>query len=156
MSRIKKILLGILILFIGIQFIHPARNNSGQVLATDIAKTISIPENVLALLRAACYDCHSNNTNYPWYATVQPVDWFLARHIKNGKKELNFSEFGTYSIRRQKSKLKSIASQVKDGDMPLTSYAIIHKTARLSKEEKAAIKDWALHAKESIEQNHRL
>ncbi|KEQ30434.1 cytochrome C [Pedobacter antarcticus 4BY] len=151
MSRTKKILLVILILFIGIQLIHPVRNISGQVSLNDISKTISIPENVRPLLRTACYDCHSDNTDYPWYATIQPVGWFLASHIKDGKKELNFSEFGSYSTRRQKSKLKSIASQINDGEMPLSSYTFIHRNAKLSKEQKAAIMDWAVKAEEGLE-----
>lgn len=149
----KKIGLGALILLIGIQLIQPARNENGQALPTDISKTVFIPENVKSLLQAACYDCHSNNTNYPWYANIQPMGWLLANHIMDGKKELNFSEFGTYSDRRQLSKLKSIASQVKDDEMPLASYTMLHKNARLTKEQKALIIDWALNAKDSLEQD---
>ncbi|MEJ5962966.1 heme-binding domain-containing protein [Pedobacter immunditicola] len=151
MSRIKKVLLVILIVFIGIQLIQPARNESGQELSTDISKTVSIPSNVGALLKTACYDCHSNNTNYPWYAKIQPGEWWLASHIKNGKKELNFSEFGAYSSRRQQSKLKSIASQVEDGKMPLASYEFLHKNARLTNEQKGLIIHWALQTKDKLE-----
>jgi len=151
MSRLKKVLLVILIVFIGIQLIQPARNNSGQELSTDISKTISIPSNVGALLKTACYDCHSNNTNYPWYAKIQPGGWWLASHIQNGKKELNFSEFGAYSSRRQQSKLKSISSQLEDGEMPLASYAFLHKNARLTKEQKELIIDWALQTRDKLE-----
>ena len=152
MSRMKKIGLAVLILLIGIQLIQPARNSSGQVPATDISKTVFIPENVKSLFQTACNDCHSNNTNYPWYANIQPMGWLLANHIKDGKAELNFNEFGSYSQRRQQSKLKSIASQVKDDEMPLASYAFLHKNARLTKEQKALIIDWALNAKDSLEQ----
>jgi hypothetical protein len=150
MSRVKEIGLGVLIVVIGVQLIQPARNSSGQVPATDIAKTFSIPGSVQPLLQTACYDCHSNNTHYPWYAGLQPAGWLLARHIKNGKKELNFSEFGAYSTRRQQSKLKSIASQVKDEEMPLASYALLHKNARLTNEQKTLIVDWALQTKDSL------
>ncbi|WP_173820176.1 heme-binding domain-containing protein, partial [Niastella vici] len=94
MSPIKKMLLGVLIVFVVIQFIQPARNKNGQVLAADISKMYSLPENVQATLKTACYDCHSNNTQYPWYVNIQPAGWMLARHIKQGKAELNFSEFG--------------------------------------------------------------
>ena len=155
MSRMKKIGLAVLIVLIGIQFIQPARNENGQALHTDISKTVFIPGNVKSLLQTACNDCHSNNTNYPWYANIQPMGWLLANHIKDGKAELNFSEFGSYSQRRQQSKLKSIASQVKDDEMPLASYAFLHKNARLTKEQKALIIDWALQAKDSLEQNKR-
>lgn len=152
MSRMKKIGLAVLVVITGIQFIQPARNENGQVLPTDISKTFSIPGNVQSLLQTACYDCHSNNTNYPWYANIQPMGWLLANHIKDGKAELNFNEFGSYSQRRQQSKLKSIASQIKDDEMPLASYTMLHKNAKLTKEEKALIIDWALNAKDSLEQ----
>ena len=153
MRRTKKIGLVILIALIGIQFIQPGRNGSEQVLPTDISKTVSIPRSVQSLLQSACYDCHSNNTYYPWYTYVQPIGWMLSNHIQKGKKDLNFSEFGAYSDRQQQSKLKSIASQIEDDEMPLASYTFLHKSARLIKEQKALIVDWALNAKDSIEQN---
>ena len=151
MRILKKILLVLLIVFIAIQFIQPARNTNGQVLPTDISKTVYVPENVQQILRTSCYDCHSNNTNYPWYNYVQPTAWILANHIKHGKKDLNFSEFGSYPIRRQQSKFKSIISQIKDEEMPLYSYTIIHKNARLSKEQKDLIISWAQYNKDSLD-----
>lgn len=151
----KKIGLAVLIVLAGIQFIQPVRNENGSALQTDIFKTISIPANVQLILQTACYDCHSNNTNYPWYTNIQPMGWLLANHIKEGKAELNFNDFGSYSQRRQQSKLKSIASQVKDGEMPLTSYVLMHKSARLTEEQKALIIDWALKAKDSLEKNNQ-
>lgn len=152
MNLMKKIGLAVLLLLIGIQFIQPGRNSSGQVPATDISNTIFIPGDVKSLLQTACNDCHSNNTNYPWYANVQPMGWLLANHIKDGKAALNFSEFGGYSQRRQMSKMKSIASQVKDDEMPLAAYTMLHKNARLTKEQKALIIDWAMETKDSLEQ----
>jgi len=150
MSRIKKIPLVILVVIIAIQFIQPARNESGQVLSTDISKTVLVPANVQTVLQAACYDCHSNHTNYPFYTNIQPVGWILARHIKNGKAELNFSEFGSYSNRKQKNKLNSIVNSLKDETMPLSSYTLVHKNARLTKAEKASIIDWANKTKDSL------
>ncbi|MDE3185071.1 MAG: heme-binding domain-containing protein [Bacteroidota bacterium] len=151
MHIFKKILLALLIVFIAIQFVQPARNKNGLVEPVDVTKAVSVPENVKMILQTACYDCHSNNTNYPWYTYVQPVGWILNNHIINGKKELNFSDFGSYPIRRQQSKLKAIADQIKDGEMPLYSYTIIHKNARLSKEQKALLTDWAQKAKDSLD-----
>ncbi len=142
MNRTKKILLVLLFVFIAIQFIQPAHNKSGQLLPTEFAKVYSVPNNVLSILQSACYDCHSNNTRYPWYSNIQPMAWMMARHIKNGKDKLNFSEFGSYSVRRQMSKLKGIANQIKDDEMPLSSYKIMHKNARLSKTDKLLIIDW--------------
>jgi hypothetical protein len=150
MSRLKKILLVILIAFIAIQFIQPARNKSGQVLPTDISKVYTIPNQVQSVLKNACYDCHSNNTNYPWYSNIQPGGWWLASHIKRGKAELNFSEFGAYSSRKQRSKLNSIVKTIEDGTMPFPSYILIHKNARLTKDEKAIVINWANNTKDSL------
>lgn len=142
MSRLKQILLAILVVFIVIQFIQPVRNKSGQVLSTDISNTYSIPENVYTLLKNACYDCHSNNTNYPFYSYVQPIRWIMESDIKKGKEKLNFSEFGTYSSRRRNSKWIDIEKRIKDGTMPLSSYKLMHKNARLTIDEKKLIYDW--------------
>jgi len=150
MGPIRKISLLLLVVFIAIQFIQPARNKDGLMQAMNISTTIRVPEQVDALLKTACYDCHSNNTNYPWYAYVQPIGWILNNHIRNGKKQLNFDEFGSYSARRQQSKLKSIVSQVSDGSMPLPSYLWMHKNARLSKEDKELMIAWATQARDSI------
>lgn len=150
MNLKKKIGIILLVVFVGIQFIQPAHNKSEQMLSTDISKTIAIPANVQTVLQVACYDCHSNNTNYPWYSNIQPVGWILNQHIQNGKKELNFSDFGSYSIRRQQSKLKSIVSQINDGDMPLSSYTLVHKNARLTKNDKALFISWAQQSLDSL------
>jgi hypothetical protein len=150
MSQVKKILLVILVTIIAIQFIQPARNKSGQVLPTDISKVYNIPNQVQSVLKNACSDCHSNNTNYPWYSNIQPGGWWLASHIRKGKEELNFSEFGDYSSRKQRSKLNSIAKTVEDGTMPFPSYTLIHRNARLTKDEKAVIINWANNTKDSL------
>lgn len=138
----KKVFLTLFIVFIAIQFIQPAHNKNGQVLPTDIVKMYNVPVNVQSVLKTSCYDCHSNNTRYPWYANIQPAGWLLAKHIRDGKEELNFNEFSSYSHRRQLSKLKSIQNSIKDGSMPLTSYTLIHSDAKLSDENKALIIDW--------------
>ena len=151
MRLFKKILLIILIVFIAIQFIQPARNTSGQVLPTDITKTVNIPDKVLDVFKNSCYDCHSNNTRYPWYINIQPMGWVMARHVKNGKENFNFSEFGAYSKRKQANKLKSIKLSIKEGSMPLPSYTIMHTDAKLSKANKKLITDWATKTKDSID-----
>lgn len=152
MSRSKKIFLATLFLvFIAIQFMPPVRNHSGQALPTDIAKTYILPKKVQSIFQTACYDCHSNQTNYLWYFHIQPIGWFLARHINEGKAELNFSEFGAYSKRRQLSKLRAIENSIKDDKMPLSSYTLIHQNARLNKNDKALIMDWIRTAKDSLD-----
>jgi hypothetical protein len=146
----KKIGLGLLGVFILIQFIQPKLNKSSLTLATDVTNKINVPGDVQDVLKTSCYDCHSNNTNYPWYSNIQPFGWLLARHIKKGKEDLNFSEFGSYSLRRQKSKLNGIANSIRDETMPLGSYTIIHKSARLSKEKKALLMEWATQARTAL------
>jgi hypothetical protein len=146
---LKLLLLAVLIVFIVIQF-FPAEKNISAGQNTDISHTYPVPPAVQALLNEACYDCHSNNTNYPWYTRVQPFGWWLANHIKNGKKELNFHEFSSYSLRRQVSKLKAISGSLKDGSMPLKSYTLIHRDARLSATEKKDIIAWVEKLKDSL------
>src|SRR6185312_2150835 len=150
MSRIKKILLAALIVFIAIQFIRPARNESRQPSPADISKIDSVPGTVQAILKPSCYDCHSNHTNYPWYSNIQPAGWWLASHIKEGRSELNFSEFGQYSVRRQRSKLFAIAKSIEDGTMPLRSYTLVHSNSRLTTHGKALLINWANKTKDSL------
>jgi len=142
MSLIKKILLVSGVILIAIQFIQPSHNKSDRLLSTDISKMFIVPDSVQALLKMACYDCHSSNTNYPWYSNIQPGGWFMSNHIKDAKKELNFSEFGSYSLRRQLSKLDGISNSVRDDIMPLRSYKLMHRQAQLSSNEKRIIYKW--------------
>jgi len=154
MKPIKKIVFVLVIVFVAIQFIQPANNKSGQILPTDFTKVYTVPNNVESILQNACYDCHSNNTNYPWYSNIQPMAWMMARHIKNGKDKINFSEFGSNSIRKQISKLKEIANQIKDDEMPLSSYKMMHSKANLTKEEKILFMDWMNKTADSFSANY--
>ena len=140
----------VLIVFAVIQFMQPARNQSGQVLQTEFSNTYSIPNNVHTLFKNACFDCHSNNTSYPWYSNIQPVGWLLAKDIKDGKAKLNFSEFGSISSRRQISKLQGVENRIKDGTMPLPVYQFMHPSARLTEEERRLLIDWIERTKDSI------
>lgn len=153
MRRRTKILLAILIVLGSIQFIRPARNESSQRLPTDISGLYAVPDSVQRLLRGACYDCHSSNTVYPWYANLQPFGWLLASHIRSGKAELNFSDFGSYPLRKQRNKLQGIVNSIKDDGMPLASYKLMHTPARLSATEKALITEWAMKTKDSLSKN---
>lgn len=154
MNRKKKVLIiaGIIILII--QFIQPAHNKSQQQLPTDISKIHVVPDTVQKILNNSCYDCHSNNTRYPWYFNIQPVGWFLANHIKTGKANLNFSEFGSYSTRKQANKLRAISETIKDRSMPISSYTLIHTDAKLSEKQKDLIKSWVLTIHDSLMEKH--
>jgi hypothetical protein len=146
-------MLAVLGLFVLIQLIQPSPNMG---LPTDeFNKLTNPPLNVDRQLRTSCYDCHSNNTRYPWYAHVQPFGWILSNHISEGKKDLNFDVFGTYSPRRQLSKLKSIQSSIEQGSMPLFSYTLLHPNASLSKEQKASIIQWTSKTIDSLSQSRK-
>ncbi len=142
-----RILLAILII---IQFIRPSKNLSGNN-SNDITTKYIVPENLMHTFKTACYDCHSNHSEYPWYWNIQPVAWFMNNHIQDGKMQLNFSEFETYAIRRQYKSLDEIANEVKSGDMPLTSYTLIHTDARLSNEQRLDIQNWVAATRKEIE-----
>ena len=137
-----KLLIGLIVLAMVIQFIRPDRNSNRRKSDLDITKHYAVPNEVGAIFLQSCYDCHSNYTEYPWYAEVQPFGWWLDSHIREGKEKLNFSEFGTYSSRKQRSKLRAIKSSITDGTMPLSSYLIIHRNAELSEVEKEKIANW--------------
>jgi hypothetical protein len=143
----KKILkysaLFLLAALIVIQFFRPEKNKQEGEPVNHISKAFAIPDDVNIILKKACYDCHSNNTRYPWYANIQPVAWWLASHINDGKKELNLSEFANYNLRRQYRKMEEVIDEVKEGKMPLNSYTWTHKDAKLTTEEKAKITGWA-------------
>lgn len=132
----------LLFVFIAIQFIRPKRNSSKSIQEADLVTNFDVPQDVAILLRSSCYDCHSNNTRYPWYADVQPFGWILSDHIEDGKAELNFNEFTNYSQRRKVSKLKAIQNSIKDGSMPLRSYTALHRDAKLSGEKKTLLINW--------------
>lgn len=153
MTRLKKTALAAAVLFAAIQFVRPSRNESGQVLDTDISKTMPMPSEVQGILENACFDCHSNHTRYPFYMDIQPAGWFMAFHVHNGKKQLNFSEFGSLPKRRQASKLNSIAKQIEDAAMPLRSYRWLHGSARLSQTEKEMLIQWANAMEDSLAVN---
>lgn len=125
-----------------IQVIPVERNVSTVPPGQSFEKTEKVPANVAAILKVSCYDCHSNNSRYPWYSELQPGAWFMAQHIKKGRDELNFDEFNNYSKRRKKAKIKSIISQIEKDEMPLRSYRIMHGNARLSADEKKELLDF--------------
>jgi hypothetical protein len=150
MSLLKRILLAVLVVFIIIQFIQPSRNKSGQMSPTDITKVLIVPQNVQGVLKTSCYDCHSNDTRYPWYSFIQPGAWWMAHHIEVGKKNLNFSEFGIYSKRKQQNKLRSIANSIEDKTMPIGAYIVMHGDAKLSKDKKELIVEWVNITRDSL------
>jgi hypothetical protein len=140
---IKKILIALLVILVIIQFIRPAKN----IAATDPSKGISsvykVPDSVHQVLLKACYDCHSDNTRYPWYANIQPVYWWMNGHINDGKKHLNLDEFAAQTPQKQAKWIRHIYEQIDSNEMPIDSYMWIHKDAILTNDEKTAVSNWA-------------
>ncbi|MBN8854169.1 MAG: cytochrome C [Sphingobacteriales bacterium 50-39] len=147
---IKKIFLFLVFALVVIQFIRPAENHSDKQSANDITLHYTVPDTVRAILQRSCYDCHSNNTVYPWYNKIQPVAWWLSSHIKDGKRELNFSEFASYPPAKQAKKLKNTVKEVKGEGMPLDSYLWIHKDAKLEQGQKDTLIQWANSLQQTI------
>ena len=144
----------LLLAFIVIQFFRPAKNKAEGICNNDISKLYAVPADVQSILRTSCYDCHSNNTVYPWYAQVQPVAWWLNSHIQDGKKDLNFSEFGSYRIMRQYKKLEQVNDLVKKDEMPLNSYLWIHTNAKLNEQQKLTLANWVTAVRDTIKANY--
>jgi len=140
---VKKIVFVLLIILIVIQFFHPARNKAEGEQPNNVSKLYPVSSEVKNILDKACMDCHSNNTAYPWYSKIQPVDWWMTHHVNEGKRELNFDEFATYNLRRQYHKLEEVMKQVKDNEMPISSYTWIHKDAILTTAEQNGLINWA-------------
>jgi hypothetical protein len=108
-----------------------------------VEKEISVPGNVKAVLRNACYDCHSNQTVWPWYSSIAPVSWLLVSDVTNGREELNFSTWNRYPAKKQSEKRKKVWEEVKDGEMPPLPYRLLHPEARLSTGEKELLRNWS-------------
>ncbi|WP_027392772.1 heme-binding domain-containing protein [Aquimarina latercula] len=150
MKFLKIIAWVALIALIVIQFFPVDKNESYTTLETDFMMVNKVPLDIENQLKVSCYDCHSNNTAYPWYSKIQPAAWFLENHIKEGKAELNFNEWSNYSDRRKRSKLRSIIKQIENGEMPMDSYTLIHKDAILSENDKKVVIDFIAKLKDSL------
>lgn len=154
MKTVKWILFTLAGVFVVLQFIRPERNVTPALTGADVSEVLELPEDVASMLGQSCYDCHSNTTRYPWYAEIQPVGWWLASHIREARKELNFSEYGTYSPRRQIIKLRQIAEEVREEKMPLPSYLIAHSEARLSSGQRDRLVEWSEAMQETLKNRY--
>ncbi|MEX1201724.1 MAG: heme-binding domain-containing protein [Ferruginibacter sp.] len=150
---LKKIGIALLLVFGLVQFYPRPEKNKG-IASNDISVWHSVPPNVKELISTACYNCHSNTTKYPWYANIQPVAWWLNEHVEDGKKELNFSEFGNYTLARQFHKLEEVTEMIETNEMPLQSYSIIHSDAKLSAEQKQVVLSWAADIRQTMKNKY--
>lgn len=139
---LKWIAIGLVIVFVGIQFYRPARTNPAIDSTQTIEAQTQMTPQVASILDRSCRDCHSNKTVWPWYTQVAPVSWWLVNHVNEGRQDLNISEFGKLPRDRQDRKLRQICDEVTDGQMPLSSYLPMHPAARLSDQDKQTLCDW--------------
>ncbi len=140
----KKLIFALIIIFAAIQFIPynvPADipDKEGEALEID-------DSNVAKILERSCYDCHSNHTKFPWYSSVAPISYFTKHHVKEARAKMNFSKWNSYSDEQKKKFLEKIPKAIEAGKMPLPSYLLMHKEAKLSEADKKAISNWASEA----------
>lgn len=136
----KKIVLLLLLVLIVIQFFKPAKNIA---IAPSPYTIKNVPADIDKIIRTSCYDCHSNNTQYPWYNNFQPVAWWLNNHVQGGKKHLNFDNFDSVATTKKVKILKNISSTVSKNEMPLGLYTLIHRNAILTLQQKNLIVHWS-------------
>lgn len=142
-KALKWLAVALVMLFAAAQAYRPARTNPRVEEAKTLRANARLTPEVAAVLERSCNDCHSSETRWPWYSNVSPVSWFLKTHVDEGRRELNFSEWGGYTPRRRERKLHEICQQVESGQMPLRSYLPLHPSARLSDEDRRLLCDWA-------------
>lgn len=127
----KKIFYLLVIAFVVIQFFQIDKTNPPVDESQDFIKMYNPSPEIAQQIKASCYDCHSNESSYPWYTNIQPVGWWVKNHIDEGKHHLNFSEFGTYTAKRQSHKMEECYELIENGEMPLESYTLAHQDAVL-------------------------
>ncbi|MDZ7613519.1 MAG: heme-binding domain-containing protein [Flavobacteriaceae bacterium] len=120
---LKKILTVLLVIFVLIQFVRPEKNTSNDQ-TYDVNAKYKVPTEVDLVLKTACNDCHSNKTNYPWYANIQPAAWWLSDHVNEGKEHLNFSNFTQLPVAVQNHKFEEVIEVIDENKMPLESYTL--------------------------------
>ena len=142
MKIIKRILILLLIVLIGIQFISIDKTNPETNPEEDFMNIINPPQDIAQLLKVSCNDCHSHQTQYPWYSNIAHISFWLKDHIEHGRGNLNFSIWGTYDKGRAHHKLEECYEEVIEGHMPLRSYLWTHKDARLSDALRERLASW--------------
>ena len=156
---IKVLAILLVVAFIGIQFKHASLTNPGFSAADSLQANVHMNEQVEGILNKACADCHSNQTHWPWYSNIAPVSWYVVDHVNHGRKHLNFSEWTKKSPHSPnataQNHLQAICTEAQNGSMPLSSYTVIHRSAKLTDDEINTLCDWALAEKERLAQNEQ-
>lgn len=139
---IKKIILSAVVFLVVAQLFRVDTTNPPLTPENDFITVVKAPEEVGQIIKTACYDCHSNETAYPWYFNVAPASWWLKNHINEGRRKLNFSTWSDYTAKRKDKKMKESAKMIQEGEMPLSSYTLVHRDAVLSSEQQKMLADF--------------
>jgi hypothetical protein len=142
MRLLKIILPALAIVFIAMQFFPDRIPENKPADENDIIFSSLVNEEILGIIKISCFDCHSNQTHFPWYSKLAPSSWLLAGHIEKGRNQLNFSAWESYNKRKKIGMLEAINEVVTSGEMPLKSYTLIHRDARLSSGEISTLAKW--------------
>ncbi len=137
---IKKIGLVLVIALVVMQFIRPDKNESGYESVAFFEKETQPTTELQTILKDKCYDCHSNQTMYPWYSNIAPVSYWISHHVEEGKEHFNVSDWDSYSLKKKDHKLEELVEEVEEGEMPLDSYTWLH--GNLTEDEKNVLIDW--------------
>ena len=143
-TRLTRIVLGLAILFAGIQLFRPDRTNPPVTAAQSVQATATVPAEIDAVLRRSCYDCHSSETRWPWYSGVAPMAWAVANDVHEARAQFSFSEWGTYPARKRIALLEKMCDEVREGKMPLKQYVWLHRDAALSETDWKSVCDWSM------------
>lgn len=149
----KLAVIALALIFVGIQFIRPTRTNPPINQAETIQAKLNVPPEIDAILARSCNDCHSNQTDWVWYSNIAPGSWLMSQHVEEGRRELNFSEWGKLSPGKSSRKLEEICDQVEAGEMPIWNYVLLHPSAHLTDADKKMLCDWAKREQEKLDAN---
>ena len=147
---IKRMGLTLLLLLVAIQLYRPARTNPPANPRKSLQERVDLPPATAALLERSCSDCHSHRTRWPWYSQVAPASWILASHVREARRHLNFSEWGAYDRVQAAHHLEEMCEEVSEREMPLPSYLLLHRAARLSDAEIKTVCDWTREARKAL------
>jgi len=143
-TLLKRMVLGAVVIATGAQFVRPDRTNPPVSAAQTVQATATVSPGVHAILKRSCYDCHSSETRWPWYSGIVPMAWGVANHVKEGRAELNFSDWGAYPLRKRVALLEKMCDEVREGRMPLKQYLWLHRDAALSEADWKSVCDWSM------------
>lgn len=138
MTRILRyVLIGLGVVFVAIQFVPVERANP------QVTGLVDAPQDVLTILQRSCWDCHSNETEWPWYAYVAPVSFRVSQHVWMGREHVNFTEWDRYDAEELEEAYEEIVKEIERGGMPLSDYLLVHRNAKLTTADRERLVSWA-------------